>query len=228
MPPSLLPAPKEWVNATLLPVAADPADVGHAALASRRLAARVRGLLWRIYSQDSELIGCELLHDLGFPRICSRMQQVLLSAASVSAPQGYQLSAARAAHALRSILLMHPHSTLQSHGQGGAARRQRTAKDAGRRGQPEEPETGVRQDSGWRCLWPACSRSQAKACQSSASRDSWRCHVLAATAALQNPPARPGVTSTATGCRSPRPAAVLPPLLAAPGHGAGGGPAGGR
>lgn len=55
--PSVL---QEWVNATLLPVAADPSDVGHTALASRRLAARVRGLLWRIYSQDSELIRCGL------------------------------------------------------------------------------------------------------------------------------------------------------------------------
>ena len=52
---------KEWLNTTLLPVAADPADVAHAALSSRRLAARVRGLLWRIYSRDSELIRWGLL-----------------------------------------------------------------------------------------------------------------------------------------------------------------------
>jgi abnormal spindle-like microcephaly-associated protein len=54
---------KAWLNAALVPAGADggsssssegpPAPGG---LASRRLVARLRGLLWQLYSQDQEMI----------------------------------------------------------------------------------------------------------------------------------------------------------------------------
>ena len=53
---------KGWLNAVLVPAAAEggESDEGAAAqlhaLASRRLVARLRGLLWQLYSQDAELI----------------------------------------------------------------------------------------------------------------------------------------------------------------------------
>lgn len=54
---------KAWLNAVLVPAPAD-ADAGgegggaaHRGLASRRLTARLRGLLWQLYSQDQELAG---------------------------------------------------------------------------------------------------------------------------------------------------------------------------
>lgn len=45
---------KAWLNTILLPAAADSAEVGQHALASRRLTAKVRGLLWRIYQRDEQ------------------------------------------------------------------------------------------------------------------------------------------------------------------------------
>ncbi len=52
-----------WLNTVLAPA---PVDVdggseggdagGHRGLASRRLTARLRGLLWQLYSQDQELV----------------------------------------------------------------------------------------------------------------------------------------------------------------------------
>lgn len=44
-----------WLNSMLAPVKADV--LAHEqALAGRRLTARVRGLLWRLYSQDAGLV----------------------------------------------------------------------------------------------------------------------------------------------------------------------------
>ena len=56
---------KAWLNAALVPVAADSGSSSSGSegpltapggLASRRLVARLRGLLWQLYSQDQELI----------------------------------------------------------------------------------------------------------------------------------------------------------------------------
>ena len=48
-----------WLNTSLLPAADGSGDGdggGEGGLASRRLAARLRGLLWQLYSQDQDLI----------------------------------------------------------------------------------------------------------------------------------------------------------------------------
>jgi hypothetical protein len=45
---------KAWLNMILLPATADHSDGGRAALASRRLTAKMRGLLWRIYQRDEQ------------------------------------------------------------------------------------------------------------------------------------------------------------------------------
>lgn len=45
---------KAWLNTILLPAAAEQAGSGQHALASRRLAARVRGQLWCIYQRDEQ------------------------------------------------------------------------------------------------------------------------------------------------------------------------------
>ena len=51
-----------WLNASLLPAADGSSDGdggsegGLGGMASRRLAARLRGLLWQLYSQDQDLI----------------------------------------------------------------------------------------------------------------------------------------------------------------------------
>ena len=50
---------KAWLNAVLQPVAVEGGE-GEGGLAGRRLAARLRGLLWQLYSQDDELIRCML------------------------------------------------------------------------------------------------------------------------------------------------------------------------
>jgi hypothetical protein len=58
---------KGWLNTVLAPSAEAEAEAGAngggdagqpAALASRRLVARLRGLLWQLYSQDQQLIRC--------------------------------------------------------------------------------------------------------------------------------------------------------------------------
>ncbi|KAL4423889.1 hypothetical protein ABPG75_001190 [Micractinium tetrahymenae] len=52
---------KAWLNAVLQPAATDgEAERSHGGLASRRLVARLRGLLWQIYSQDQELVSVML------------------------------------------------------------------------------------------------------------------------------------------------------------------------
>ena len=46
---------KAWLNTILLPATSDQdGDGGQAALASRRLTAKMRGLLWRIYQRDEQ------------------------------------------------------------------------------------------------------------------------------------------------------------------------------
>ena len=56
---------KAWLTAVLVPPPVDAdgsseggAAAGHCGLASRRLTARLRGLLWQLYSQDQELVRC--------------------------------------------------------------------------------------------------------------------------------------------------------------------------
>jgi hypothetical protein len=46
-----------WLNSVLVPPGLDPTGEGLRALSSRRMTARVRGLLWGLYSQDAELRG---------------------------------------------------------------------------------------------------------------------------------------------------------------------------
>lgn len=53
---------KAWLNAVLQPgTMSRDVECSHGALASRRLVARLRGLLWQIYSQDQELVRWVLL-----------------------------------------------------------------------------------------------------------------------------------------------------------------------
>ena len=56
---------RAWLNTVLAPAPADvdgssegSSTAGHRGLASRRLTARLRGLLWQLYSQDQELVRC--------------------------------------------------------------------------------------------------------------------------------------------------------------------------
>lgn len=46
-----------WLNEVLVPAEPCGEDPSAGALAAKRLAAQMRGLLWRIYSADEELIG---------------------------------------------------------------------------------------------------------------------------------------------------------------------------
>lgn len=56
---------RAWLNTVLAPAPADVdgssegnSTASHRGLASRRLTARLRGLLWQLYSQDQELVRC--------------------------------------------------------------------------------------------------------------------------------------------------------------------------
>lgn len=64
-----------WLNAVLVPAPAD-SEGGSGGLASRRLVARLRGLLWQLYSQDQELIRCVWVVDGGMcymREVCAAM-----------------------------------------------------------------------------------------------------------------------------------------------------------
>ncbi len=49
-----------WLNGVLVPAKAAEEGLGSQALAARRLAAKVRGLLWHLYSADHEVIATML------------------------------------------------------------------------------------------------------------------------------------------------------------------------
>ena len=47
-----------WLNEVLAPAAPGGGEGGGGGLASRRLVARLRGMLWQLYARDTELIRC--------------------------------------------------------------------------------------------------------------------------------------------------------------------------
>lgn len=50
---------KSWLNAVLQPTSTSgESERLHGGLALRRLVARLRGLLWQLYSQDQALVRC--------------------------------------------------------------------------------------------------------------------------------------------------------------------------
>ena len=49
-----------WLNSVLVPASSAEEGAASQALAARRLAAKVRGLLWHLYSADSDVISTML------------------------------------------------------------------------------------------------------------------------------------------------------------------------
>lgn len=99
---------KAWLNAVLQPAAtAEEAERSQGGLASRRLVARMRGLLWQLYSQDQELVRCG----------CSVHARMLARAVAVSVGPVNPGLAGHQPHCLS----VTASACLQRHAQGGAA-----------------------------------------------------------------------------------------------------------